>query len=145
MKHGTSEPFHFFHMDPRMSDVTMLRRLCLADFEHEYFCGTVWWFWRVLHVSFLFSLVIKWKSIHLLLNCAFSSRVQHLWQILWVVIWTGQGLVDGWCFYVLALFLYSSLQTKGATDSTVKTLVKTPQILVVVEIWKSRLSMMQIC
>jgi hypothetical protein len=32
-KHGTAEPFHFFHMDP-MSDVTMFRRLCLADFGH---------------------------------------------------------------------------------------------------------------
>jgi hypothetical protein len=32
-KHGTAEPFHFFHMGP-MSDVTMLRRLCLADIGH---------------------------------------------------------------------------------------------------------------
>jgi hypothetical protein len=32
-KHGTAEPFHFFHMGP-MSDVTMLRGLCLADFGH---------------------------------------------------------------------------------------------------------------
>ena len=32
-KHGTAEPFHFLHMGP-MSDVTMLRRLCGADFGH---------------------------------------------------------------------------------------------------------------
>jgi hypothetical protein len=31
--HGTAEPFHFLHMGP-MSDVTMLRRLCVADFGH---------------------------------------------------------------------------------------------------------------
>jgi hypothetical protein len=38
-KHGTAEPFHFFHMGP-MSDVTMLRRLCLADFGHAMSLGT---------------------------------------------------------------------------------------------------------
>jgi hypothetical protein len=40
-KHGTAEPFHFFHMGP-MSDVTMLRRLCLADFGH----AMSPWHWR---------------------------------------------------------------------------------------------------
>jgi hypothetical protein len=32
-KHGTAEPFHFRHMG-LMSDVTMLMRLCVADFGH---------------------------------------------------------------------------------------------------------------
>jgi hypothetical protein len=32
-KHGTAKPFHFLYMGP-MSDVTMLRRLCVTDFGH---------------------------------------------------------------------------------------------------------------
>jgi hypothetical protein len=32
-KQVTDEPFHFLHMGP-MSDVTILGRLCVADFGH---------------------------------------------------------------------------------------------------------------
>jgi hypothetical protein len=32
-KHGTAEPFHFLNTSP-MSDVTMLRRLCVGDLGH---------------------------------------------------------------------------------------------------------------
>jgi hypothetical protein len=33
-KHGTAEPFHFLHIGP-MSDVTMSRKLCVADFGRD--------------------------------------------------------------------------------------------------------------
>jgi hypothetical protein len=35
-KHGPAEPFYFLHIGP-MSDVTVSRRLCVADFGHLMF------------------------------------------------------------------------------------------------------------
>jgi hypothetical protein len=61
-KHGTAEPFHFLHMGP-MSDVTMLGRLCVADFGHAMVFFAFPCCCR--HVMICFAFSFRWHKVAL--------------------------------------------------------------------------------